>query len=1221
MANVIIGIGGTGGKVIRALRNRIRQTRGPEGDDNAYLCLDTMHYGYFLTEVYGAMDARELRDIDASGSMSDADLLKYKDRFSGEGGLAIDASEYQQLKGMDRTTLERLLEDPLVDDGRFNWLRADDLRQTFTVPVEVFQFRAGAGQFRQIGRIGAMTTAVDIDRALRKIEKDTRPAQDQGGRGVYIVCSLAGGTGSGNFIDVGVLAGRVFARGGGAGAETSDNINLMLLMDSAFGSADETAARTADDMTVITYATIRELMRFQAAPIPKLEQRFDYPTLNEPIFLKNQTVFDQVCLMDFTDAMVSEDFRRNTVYPTMAEMLDLLTARGTGPSVRMALINTHKEIRMIQARADMDGDRGIRDQTVRDAWANDRFSPYFSTFSSHRLMLPCRAYVRLSAAEATQKFLERLIGREPGEMTQKHLDKACTLVSQSIANLFASLFGEVKPGTFRISDQHTDDNGKAYTPAHAYLAAPGQDRKAQIEGFWNRSAGEIWRDMSSNLSEFIVTNKAESLITADMATRDPQLRANTFRQVDEIRQNQFGLRMLDDLREQDVSLDADGGAQEVLGESIRAQHAAAANDLIGTIRSELDADTGNIRNLLWMLRALEEGFLRAMLDHLHERDSQLLGAWRSAQTTASQCKGNWNRVERKGRECQEAGRDYIAAEQRLFAEVQRFLANRAQLKLVDKIAQTVRHWIGEIEGNITELVSNQPDCAIALASGVANGVHAQLKEWTRSRDVTLGMPGRVAGDEEMLGGFYQAVVGQGLETALNVDATEWHMDNANRQLTFMFDGEATRRGAQAFELLQGRAAVVMETAFRDWTFQRYLWEYVANKDTATMKELIREIAQKFNGVESQVALSDRSRVLTDQYLVMSSPAAETYSNAADFPIMLKDYCASLRMINPTIINDVNASNEITLVRIDAGLDDRNVKKLASARETYVEYIRQNSPILTLTHIFTEEQGLVERERSMLNQLDLGQMQLLPAVLAPIFANRPLTELFISLMFFGFVFVPRAGGADIPSGYLAFLDRGEIETMMSRDLHKAMEFLASLKENERDLRSNFGRLFGLNPPTPRTDPANLLRRHTSDRPDIYTAMARFVSRLPNAATGGGGFPLSMKHVTDLLKTFRRVWARKSSAGGQLYEQLLDRTDRWKEAADDIEGFTEAEWEQPDLRDGRIDDLELKAGCYLHSAPLTKFEAQAFMRQLAMFGEAYSRAMKPPSEIDEGIIVKL
>ena len=96
MGDVIIGIGGTGGKVIRALRNRIRQGRGTDKDTNHYLCIDTMGYGYYMMEIYNKMSHRDFIDKDISEEMNQdrVDQL-IKDSLHGED-LAILESEYLQ---------------------------------------------------------------------------------------------------------------------------------------------------------------------------------------------------------------------------------------------------------------------------------------------------------------------------------------------------------------------------------------------------------------------------------------------------------------------------------------------------------------------------------------------------------------------------------------------------------------------------------------------------------------------------------------------------------------------------------------------------------------------------------------------------------------------------------------------------------------------------------------------------------------------------------------------------------------------------------------------------------------------------------------------------------------------------------------------------------------------------------------------------------------------
>ncbi len=369
MGDLIIGIGGTGGKVVRALRSRIRQTRGLEKDTNQYLCLDTMGYGYYLMEIYNKISVREAAVEDISEDLQPDKLnTLIKDMLDTEP-LALERSEYLQFRGLDTETLNRLLKDPLDKNGIYYWLRCLDLRNTFTVSEKVFQFKEGAGQYRQIGRVGAFTTGDEIIRRFRAIKKRTSSLENEK-RTVHIICSLAGGTGSGNFLDVGVMARSVF--GISTRNEGAANINLILLLDGAFGGDRELRSRT-EDMTTTTYAALRELSRLQSSPIQEVPLQFKYENV-DAIVLKDMTIFQQVILMDFEGSRMNEDVRQRTVYPTMAEMVDLLTAPGTGPLVNIKLINMNKKIRSAQARSQQVGEEGGISEKTATAWAQDRFS-------------------------------------------------------------------------------------------------------------------------------------------------------------------------------------------------------------------------------------------------------------------------------------------------------------------------------------------------------------------------------------------------------------------------------------------------------------------------------------------------------------------------------------------------------------------------------------------------------------------------------------------------------------------------------------------------------------------------------------------------------------------------------------------------------------------------------------------------------------------------------
>ena len=165
----IVGLGGTGGKVIRELLKAIERNKDPKGEVPS--------------------DARfEFAYLDTSEG-----LLHETDQWM---VLGKDVSLARPQRGIYAASGVRpVLNDPQSFPGMRDWIE----------PRRVFDFidagTAGAAQKRKLGRLVFAQNAKDIVRLfqdrLAQLKSDTKSAQAT----IHVVCGLAGGTGSGFVVD------------------------------------------------------------------------------------------------------------------------------------------------------------------------------------------------------------------------------------------------------------------------------------------------------------------------------------------------------------------------------------------------------------------------------------------------------------------------------------------------------------------------------------------------------------------------------------------------------------------------------------------------------------------------------------------------------------------------------------------------------------------------------------------------------------------------------------------------------------------------------------------------------------------------------------------------------------------------------------------------------------------------------------------------------------
>lgn len=167
--HLIIGLGGTGGKIIRNLRKTVERNRGVEGRSPS--------------------DARfEYLYVDTS-----TDELDKHDEWK-VLGKDIELARSQYIVNT-ASNVRPVLEDPASFPGLRDWIE----------PRSIFDFVkpgiAGAAQRRKLGRVVFAQNAAQFVKAVEDRMRVLEEGPGRKGAVIHIVCGLAGGTGSGSIVD------------------------------------------------------------------------------------------------------------------------------------------------------------------------------------------------------------------------------------------------------------------------------------------------------------------------------------------------------------------------------------------------------------------------------------------------------------------------------------------------------------------------------------------------------------------------------------------------------------------------------------------------------------------------------------------------------------------------------------------------------------------------------------------------------------------------------------------------------------------------------------------------------------------------------------------------------------------------------------------------------------------------------------------------------------
>ena len=377
MRGLFIGIGGTGDEILARLKDKVYATLGEIPDTLQFRLVDT--------------EGEELRKNKAA-------------RLGGEGSeVAISGTEYLQLQdeppGIFYDVSTQVAHDLKSYPEMSRWYGAEIFVEN--LPKEDFGLVLGAGQHRQFARMGAFLNKERLNTLLRKALEFC-----QGGGAevpIWIIGSVAGGTGAGLFMDLALMA-RCVAEGMGVRHRV---IGASVLPD-VFGNVGIDPARA--------YAVLRELERFQAPVAPGYTGRsgnkgFRFAVsygANMDVHLSGSLFANLV----FYNRRCEDENSRKSYFSEVADGLNLLLDESAG------------------------------DQLFRE-WINVE-EGYAASFNSFRVFLPAQLYRRQFVLDAALQVADGLLpwgehGFVVGSTDERRKEANQILASGEILQLFSDL--------------------------------------------------------------------------------------------------------------------------------------------------------------------------------------------------------------------------------------------------------------------------------------------------------------------------------------------------------------------------------------------------------------------------------------------------------------------------------------------------------------------------------------------------------------------------------------------------------------------------------------------------------------------------------------------------------------------------------------------------------------------------------------------------------------
>jgi hypothetical protein len=304
-----IGVGGTGKSILTLLKERLEESYGVVPPTVAMLAFDTDDLG--------------------RGDAFAGTRLKVGADEQGR------APEYVQVISPAGMTMDTVFRDLVrgESEGYFYWLEREKLDRILA-PTER-DIRGGAQQRRPIGRTAVFLRWQQIFTALNNslawIYGDTdapqagdREANERGKRQIFIVGSLAGGTGSGFLIDVANLVRHAVSLNSNL---QSVDVSAAIVLPDAF-RAYTSEMRDATNLNPNTYAALRELDRFTRTHSSNLPYMIRYATSENSISWSTNQLFDHTYLVDTTsrDSAGDLDLGGKPEFGVFPEVADFIAA-------------------------------------------------------------------------------------------------------------------------------------------------------------------------------------------------------------------------------------------------------------------------------------------------------------------------------------------------------------------------------------------------------------------------------------------------------------------------------------------------------------------------------------------------------------------------------------------------------------------------------------------------------------------------------------------------------------------------------------------------------------------------------------------------------------------------------------------------------------------------------------------------------------------------------
>ncbi|MDH3889491.1 MAG: tubulin-like doman-containing protein [candidate division Zixibacteria bacterium] len=1040
MQNLIVAIGGTGGTTIRSLKYRLGLFNTNEQVDEIYI--DALQKKWIEAGKEGENDNQS----ENYRTLGNWDVFSYAEY---QGGDLVDIGRLLETEAAGKKFTDR----EIYQRYAYRWFQSHYYTKVGGRAI-LESVTEGAGRWRQFGR---MLVDRNHDVVAKMLQEKIRAMEST--FKVFMVFSLAGGTGAGAAFDTAMMLRKIAQK-----ENKHPVIYAFIVMGQAFRLEDPSP----------TYAALRELSRLSDVDANN-HYATTYKASMENATVLTRPLFDSKFIIDFTQrfkGLTDDELRYLGLYPALADMIELLIQPEASNYLYQAAANWPKDVDTAKQVKDKDqftggAPAGIAYQMLKKKLHSAE--DWFVTYKTQRIFFPKDIYLDISRDKLVIQFIDDLFPRGGGNVLQENYGydgKEITdteLLKEATNQRCYSILEDWNPGFLASA-----------VGAKSTTRKPFSEPKLN-ERFEGYPADELVRNLFVSGS-----SEAEDAITdIDRLSLTDRAGGSTVSKLDDL--GTFTMSLEQTREEIHTEIDKKLALTDTYSKNlIRKVMADHALNLLN--RPHKKGCLGFAREVF---RHLADDYLQDIANRIEERETSIK---KREGGLKAQCRELSTRMRTEFKKAKQ--KQLLVLEDEQLEELKRRKANEKLMESITFAIAEANYWKDLLASWGEELTVNSKGSMRVDASESIERSERVLKELAMSSGISLGLPKHEYDADSQGGsegksfdtvhtnmGGFQESVHELLEPQRLIDGWKlninWHAEIPEKlpsehvigQIKPMLSLAAMEQQPDNISDVSGLKESLNEVISREAETKlkgvdlfTYLTEWVPKESGDTDMQVANLVGQFFHGCKHYLEFNENVG-LWHSYLAYNQRGRDV----GDFVAEMGTYSIGPDESRPTAIPNYGDGNSLVFVHFVIGLTIEDAPSLKVPRQKYLG--RLNNAIgdsgrehhlvggVLSNHIFPEEQAMlrfeIEAVGPQLGGRDFDTQDFIPLELSPLFGDLDRMDLFARLYAVGLIRTDEYRGED----YFYFRRGLEVDPQVSPNDVFILSQSASLVHAARSFVTN------------------------------------------------------------------------------------------------------------------------------------------------------------------------